>query len=57
MRVQLLDGATRKVLASREIDANEPMREKSPYAGVVAANDAAARLLRDIAQFVIDTAG
>jgi cholesterol transport system auxiliary component len=57
MRVQLVDGASQKIIASRELHASEPMREKSPYAGVVAANDAAARILRDIARFVIETAG
>ena len=56
MRVQLVDGATQKVIASRELKADEPMREKSPYAGVVAANEATAKVLRDIAQFVIESA-
>lgn len=56
MRVQLVDGATQKVIASRELDTQEPMREKSPYAGVVAANEATARILRDIALFVTEAA-
>lgn len=57
LRFQLVDGATSRVLASRELAASEPMREKSPQAGVVAANDAVAKVLRDLASFVVETAG
>jgi cholesterol transport system auxiliary component len=57
MRFQLVDAASSKVVATRELSATEPMKEKSPYAGVVAANEAVARLLRDAARFVLDSAG
>jgi cholesterol transport system auxiliary component len=57
MRFQLVDAASSKVVATRELSATEPMKEKSPYAGVVAANEATARLLRDAARFVLDSAG
>jgi cholesterol transport system auxiliary component len=32
------------------------MREKTPYAGVVAANDAMAKLLRELAKFIVEKA-
>ena len=56
MRMNLVDGKSNKVLASRELSTQEPMKEKSPYAGVVAANDATARLLLDAARFVVQGA-
>jgi cholesterol transport system auxiliary component len=34
----------------------EPMRERNPYAGVVAANEAMTQLLRELASFVVDKA-
>lgn len=57
MRFQLVDGATNQVKASRELTASEPMKEKSPYAGVVAANEATARILKDAARFALESAG
>jgi cholesterol transport system auxiliary component len=32
------------------------MRERNPYAGVVAANEAMTKLLRELARFVVDEA-
>lgn len=57
MRVELSDGKSGRTLASRELEASEPMTEKSPSAGVAAANEAAARLLAEIARFVIENTG
>jgi cholesterol transport system auxiliary component len=54
MRVELRDGESERIIASRRFEMREAMAEKSPGAGVVAANDAAAGLLRDIAGFVVD---
>ncbi len=53
LRFRLSDGATARVIASGEINLREPMREKTPYAGVVAANAAAAKALREVARFVL----
>lgn len=52
-----LSGASGKVIASREISVLEPLREKTPYAGVVAANEATAKLLQELAKFVIENTG
>jgi cholesterol transport system auxiliary component len=52
LRVRLLDGKTNRLIAGKEISLSEPMQQKTPYAGVVAANDAAAKALQEIARFV-----
>jgi cholesterol transport system auxiliary component len=54
MRFRLSDGATHQVIASREIAVHEPMQEKTPYAGVIAANDAIAKVLQEVAKFVLE---
>jgi cholesterol transport system auxiliary component len=56
MRFQL-SGATGQEIASKEITVREPMREKTASAGVVAANDATAKLLRELARFVLEKSG
>jgi cholesterol transport system auxiliary component len=56
LRVQLSSGATGEVIASKEIELREPMQEKAPYSGVVAANNATAKALQDVAAFVLDQA-
>lgn len=55
LRLQLF-GASGQTVASRDLAVQETMREATPYAGVVAANDALARALRQAAQFVLDSA-
>ncbi len=56
LRLRLADGATGQFVANREISLREPLHERTPYAGVVAANDAAAAALRQTAQFVLENA-
>jgi cholesterol transport system auxiliary component len=56
MRFDLSREATNKVNATKELSVQEPMREKTPHAGVVAANDAMAKLLRELAKFIVDKA-
>ena len=56
MRFDLSREATNKITATKEVSVQEPMREKTPYAGVVAANDAMAKLLRELAKFIVDKA-
>src|SRR6516225_7717669 len=45
LRFQLITAGGDEPVATREISIHEPMREKSPYAGAVAANDATAKAL------------
>lgn len=54
-RLQLFSASGRPV-AGREIAVQEPMREATPYAGVLAANDAVAKALRMAAEFVLNSA-
>lgn len=54
VRFELSDEAANRVIAARELSVAEPMAEKTPDAGVVAANDAAAKLLRDLAELIVE---
>lgn len=53
LRVQLLDSAGQPI-ADRDIRHEEVLQEATPYSGVVAANDATALALHDVAQFVLE---
>ena len=55
LRVQLTEGSSNRVIASRVISIHETMLEKTPYAGIVAANKASAKALREVAEFVLET--
>jgi cholesterol transport system auxiliary component len=57
MRFYLSREATNQVIATKELSVREPMRERSPYAGVMAANEAIAKVLRELASFIIEKAG
>jgi cholesterol transport system auxiliary component len=57
MRVALSRAATNQVIATKEWSVSQPMSQKTPYAGVVAANEAIQNLLRELARFVIENAG
>lgn len=52
LRAQLFAQPGNRVIATREIDVHEPMRGSTPDAGAVAANDATAKALKEVAQFV-----
>lgn len=54
LRLQLSDGSTDRIIATKTISLREPMRRKTPDAGVDAANDAAAKALEETARFVLD---
>lgn len=56
IRFSLSREATNQVIATRELSARQPMREKTPAAGVIAANEATAKLLGELATFVIEEA-
>jgi cholesterol transport system auxiliary component len=52
LRVQLTAEASNEILGTKEISVREPLREKGPHAGAVAANDAMAKALTELAEFV-----
>ena len=54
VHVQLNDGTSNRVLASREIALREAIRERTPLAGVEAANLAVAKALRELAAFLVE---
>lgn len=54
LRVQLVDGTSNRIISSRAISLRESMLRETPYDGVVAANDATAKTLRQIAGFVLE---
>jgi len=56
MHIYLSREATNQVVATKELSVSEPMYEKNPYAGVVAANEAMSKLLRELAKYVIENA-
>jgi cholesterol transport system auxiliary component len=53
LRVELVAEAENKVLGTKEISEREPMREKTPHGGAIAANDAMAKALKELAEFVL----
>lgn len=54
LRARLGDEGANRVLASREFTATEPMQQPTPGAGVAAANVAVARVLGELAQWVVE---
>jgi cholesterol transport system auxiliary component len=56
LRFQLSRETTNQLIATKELSVQEAMLEKTPYAGVVAANDATAKLLRELAKFIVEMA-
>jgi len=56
MRIYLSREATNQIIATKELSIREPMTERTPYAGVVAANEAMQKLLRELAKFVFEKA-
>jgi cholesterol transport system auxiliary component len=54
LRFQLSEGATGRILAIKEVSIREPMHDRTPYAGVVAGNDATAKALLELATFVLE---
>jgi cholesterol transport system auxiliary component len=54
MRFHLARREGDALIATKEIVVREAMGEKTPYAGVVAANSAVASALRQLAQFVLE---
>ena len=53
LRFQLSGYGTSRVIAARDISVREPMLRRNSYSGVVAANDATAKALQQMAEFVL----
>ncbi len=54
LRLQLSDGSTNRIIATRTISLRETMRQNTADAGVEAANNAAAKALEEAARFVLE---
>jgi len=57
LRVRLVAQAGNRIIATREIEVREPLPERTPHGGAVAANDATAKALKEVAEFVHAEAG
>ena len=53
LRFQLTDYGAKTVIATREVSVREPMRERNSHAGVIAANEATAKALQQMAEYVL----
>lgn len=53
LRFQLTDYRAKNVIATKEVSVREPMRERNSYAGVIAANEATAKALQQMAQYLL----
>lgn len=56
MRFYLSREVAAQVIATKELSVQEPLRDLTPYAGVVAANEAMVSILRELAKFTIEKA-
>ncbi len=56
MRFHLRRETDNEIVATREVSVRQAMHDRTPYAGVLAANEAAAKILRDLAAFVAEKA-
>jgi cholesterol transport system auxiliary component len=57
LRLSMVDERANRTPVVHEVDVSERMQQKTPHAGVLAANAALARALRETAEFVLDAAG
>lgn len=54
LRAQLIDGVSRRVIATRDIEAAVASASEDPYGGVVAANGAVGIVLSQLSAFCVD---
>ena len=54
LQAQLSHGTTHEVITIKEFSIQEPILQRTPYGGVIAANHAAAKILQQLAEFVLD---
>lgn len=52
LRVALMAAGDTAVVATREVELHEPLPERTPHGGAVAANAAIAKALKEVAEFV-----
>lgn len=57
LRFQLTDYGAKTVIATREVSVREPMRARNSDAGVTAANEATAKALQQMADYVLQSTG
>lgn len=53
VQAQLIKSSTNQVVGTKQFSVSEPIRYKSPYSGVAAANRATAKILKEIAEFTV----
>jgi cholesterol transport system auxiliary component len=53
LRFQLTDYGAKTVIVTKDVSLREPMQERNSYAGVLAANEATAKALQQMAQYVL----
>jgi cholesterol transport system auxiliary component len=56
MRISLSRELSNQVVATKQLSVSQPMSDRNPHAGVVAANEAVPKLLRELANFVVEKA-
>ncbi|HMA08885.1 MAG TPA: ABC-type transport auxiliary lipoprotein family protein [Ramlibacter sp.] len=56
LRLQLQDGASGRVVATRDVSVREPLRQRTPEACIAAANAATAQALLEVARFAVENA-
>jgi cholesterol transport system auxiliary component len=56
LRIRLTDYETRQLSATKEVAVRQPMQQRTSQAGVIAANEATADALRQMASFVLEEA-
>jgi cholesterol transport system auxiliary component len=54
LRLQLTEGATGRVVAVKDIRIREPLQDQTPNTRIVAANEAVAKVLLELATFVLE---
>lgn len=52
LRLQLTASGNKQVIATHEVDVREALPEKTPHGGTLAANQASAKALQEVAEFV-----
>ncbi len=56
LRLQLIEGASGRVVATRDVEVREPLRQRTPEASIAAANTATAQALLEVARFILENA-
>lgn len=54
LKAEIINNHNNKIIATQEFSVNEPLRQNTPYSGVIATNQATAILLQQLAQFCVN---